>query len=33
MNSRGITNWAVYAKKISGAALVFAGIYIAVELF
>ena len=33
MNSRGIKNWAVYAKKISGAALVFAGLYIVVELF
>lgn len=28
INSRGVKNWAVYAKKISGAALVSAGIWI-----
>lgn len=28
INSRGVKNWAVYAKKISGVALVCAGIYI-----
>lgn len=33
IKSRGITTWSVYAKKISGLALVFAGIYIVIELF
>ncbi len=33
INSSGVKNWAVYAKKISGVALIFAGIYIVVTLF
>ncbi len=33
INSRGIKNWAVYAKKISGAALVCAGFYIGFTLW
>ena len=33
INSRGVKNWAVYAKKISGAALMCAGIYIGVTLW
>jgi cytochrome c-type biogenesis protein len=32
IKSRGVTSWAVYAKKFSGAALVFAGIYIIIDL-
>jgi cytochrome c-type biogenesis protein len=32
INSRGVKNWAVYAKKISGAALMCAGLYIGITL-
>ena len=32
INSRGVKNWAVYAKKISGAALMCAGLYIGFTL-
>jgi len=32
INSRGVKNWSVYAKKISGAALICTGIYIGVTL-
>ena len=32
INSRGVKNWAVYAKKLSGAALVCAGLYAGVTL-
>lgn len=32
INSRGVKNWAVYAKKLSGAALVCAGLYIGFTL-
>jgi cytochrome c-type biogenesis protein len=33
INSRGVKNWALYAKKISGAALVLVGIAIGLDLF
>jgi cytochrome c-type biogenesis protein len=32
IKSRGVTTWSVYAKRISGVALVFAGIYIVIEI-
>jgi cytochrome c-type biogenesis protein len=32
INSRGVKNWAIYAKKISGAALICTGLYIGITL-